>query len=262
MKYRIALTALILGAVVNCYAADNSTYIEQTGDSANIIVFQDGAGNRVRGLPGSGTGDDTPAVMYGDQNQITISQVGAGNKMYFGVQTKLPSGLDAAGYAGNIFYYEAKGNNNLAFIDSNGNGKETSQGNTLILRQSGNLNNADVKIKGSANNIIATTSGGNGNAVIAAVDGDKNVQSISLTSGGLNTANITQTGANNTVTGQSVGYGNTIRLVQDGYGHSAVFDVIGTSNNITASQYGIGNTTPLTISIHGNSNSYQVAAGR
>ena len=260
MLKRIIASLLCIGAV-EAYAADNSTYIDQSGDNATVLVVQDGAGNRVRGLPGIGTSDETPAVMYGDGNQITISQVGSGNMMKFGAQTKLPSELDVAGYSGNIFYYSVKGNSNNAIIDSNGNGKDISKGNTVILTQTGNANNADVKVTGTANNLTATTSGGNANSIVSLMAGDRNLQQVSASSGSNNTINISQTGTNHTVTGTAVGSGNNVIMSQDGFGHSATFDIVGNSNTVKTSQLGIGDVTPLNIVMKGSNNVMVVANG-
>jgi hypothetical protein len=260
MLKRIIASLLCIGAV-EAYAADNSTYIDQSGDNATVLIVQDGAGNRVRGLPGSGTSDETPAIMYGDSNQITISQVGSGNTMKFGAQTKLPSELDIAGYSGNIFYYNVKGNSNNAVIDSNGNGKDISKGNSIILTQTGNGNNAEVKMTGTANNLTATTSGGNSNGVISLTAGDRNLQQITVSSGSNNTVNISQTGNNNSVIGTAVGSGNNVNMSQDGFGHTATFDIIGNSNTVKTSQLGIGDVTPLNIVMKGSNNVIVVANG-
>ena len=87
-KLQILLLSLITwtGAVL---AVDNSTYIDQSGDYASILVQQDGAGNTVRGV--NGMSRDTPAVLYGDGNYVNIEQKGAGNTLGIGLQTKISS---------------------------------------------------------------------------------------------------------------------------------------------------------------------------
>ena len=69
------------------YAADNSIYIDQAGDNAVISVTQDGAGNVVRGIQGTGTSNATPARIQGDGNQVTVTQIGSGNTLSMGVNT-------------------------------------------------------------------------------------------------------------------------------------------------------------------------------
>ena len=66
-------------------AADNSIYIDQAGDNATISVTQDGTSNVVRGIQGVGTGNTTPAKIYGDGNQVSVSQVGSNNVLNLGI---------------------------------------------------------------------------------------------------------------------------------------------------------------------------------
>ena len=73
---------LVTGVVL---AADNSIYIDQTGDNATIAVTQDGTTNVVRGIQGVGSSNTTPAKIYGDGNDVSVSQVGNGNTLNLGV---------------------------------------------------------------------------------------------------------------------------------------------------------------------------------
>ena len=61
-------------------AADNSIYIDQSGDFANVTINQDGAGNQVRGLQAAGGDDKTVAsVIRGNGVSVNINQVGSTN---------------------------------------------------------------------------------------------------------------------------------------------------------------------------------------
>ena len=65
-------------------AADNSIYIDQSGDTSTVSVTQDGAGNVVRGIQGVGTGNTTPAKIYGDGTLVSVSQIGSGSTLNLG----------------------------------------------------------------------------------------------------------------------------------------------------------------------------------
>ena len=56
------------------FAADNSIYIDQSGDNAVIDIIQSGGGNIIRGIQGVGTGNTTRAKMYGNNAAIDINQ--------------------------------------------------------------------------------------------------------------------------------------------------------------------------------------------
>ena len=87
------LTLLLIGFASAAIAADNSIYIDQSGDNATVNVTQDGAGNVVRGIQGIGSSNTTPSTIYGDNNQITINQIGSGNTLSLGVKTTTGNGM-------------------------------------------------------------------------------------------------------------------------------------------------------------------------
>ena len=82
-NYLKIMVAMIFSA--SAFAADNSIYIDQAGDNATISVTQDGTSNVVRGIQGVGTGNTTPAKIYGDGNQVSVSQVGSNNVLNLGI---------------------------------------------------------------------------------------------------------------------------------------------------------------------------------
>ena len=87
---RKLLTILMLSGMTSLgYAADNSIYINQSGDNSAITVTQDGAGNVMRGIQGTGSGNTTPSTINGNSNTVTVDQVGTGNTLNFGIATAI-----------------------------------------------------------------------------------------------------------------------------------------------------------------------------
>jgi minor curlin subunit len=241
-------------------AADNSTYIDQSGDYTSILVQQDGAGNTVRGV--TSTARDTPAIMYGDSNYINIEQKGSGNTLAFGIQTKIAdtpmswtSEYSQAVISANSFVYTVVGSNNMATIDSNSDNKSTSIGNGVYLQQIGNLNTSTVNLRGSGNGISAVVAG-NSNALTGVIDGTNNKQDVYIT-GDSNTLGFTQTGENNGIIGGTIGYGNTLRLSQQDFGRTVHVEVLGNNNSISIAQAGTSDS-PVNIIFRGNYNYYNV----
>lgn len=76
------------------WAADNSIYVDQSGNDSTIDMLQTGAGNVIRGIQGAGTGNTTPAKMYGNNSVVDIKQVGSDNTANIGYTV-----TTAAGYA-------------------------------------------------------------------------------------------------------------------------------------------------------------------
>ena len=117
------LTALVFaGIVTRSYAADNSIYIDQSGDFATVTVTQDGASNQVKGINGA---KDTPAKIYGDGATIEVEQTGSGNSLSLGVVTG-----QAGGQSTNI-KYKVTGNNATAVIDMNNLNATASLANSI-----------------------------------------------------------------------------------------------------------------------------------
>ena len=59
------MTMLLSTSLV--FAADNSIYIDQAGDSSSITIFQDGGGNQIYDV-GSGATSTTGATLTGDSH--------------------------------------------------------------------------------------------------------------------------------------------------------------------------------------------------
>ena len=124
------LFTLIASLGLTVYAADNSIYIDQAGDNANITILQDGAGNRVRGIQGVGTGNTTPSKLTGDAITIDVQQIGSGNILNMGIVTSTANGSSPT----NIAYLQT-GNNATATINLNNDGLGTNASTTLDITQ-------------------------------------------------------------------------------------------------------------------------------
>ena len=149
------LIAFVMGLLIatNVIAGDNSIYIQQAGDNTSVQMVQDGAGNVVQGLPGAGSGTTNPAIINGNNNTVTVDQVGTGDTLSFGIQTTIANGVTG----GNAFSYTVTGNNGSAVIDSNADGLHTSASNTLTVAQTGNYSKLNANILGSTNTLGITT---------------------------------------------------------------------------------------------------------
>lgn len=257
-KIAKAITAITLAfSMAFALAADNSIYVDQMGDNATVSITQDGAGNTVRGIQGTGTSNTTPAKIYGDGNQVTVSQIGAGNTLNFGIVTTVANGVAN----GNRFSYSVTGNNSTATINSNADGQGTSASNRVSIIQTGNNSNADVNVLGSANQLTATTAGGASNSLISVQNGDNNTQTVSMTVGGSNSATITQNSDKGTVTLASVGASNTYTISQTGgstAGHSATLDFNGSSNTTSITQSGMSGDSVVNLKSQGNTNTFTI----
>ena len=181
-------TSVLMVLSLSVFAADNSIYIDQMGDNSTVSIVQDGAGNKVRGLPGAGTSATTPAKIYGDGTQVSISQIGAGSTLSLAMVSTIASGAGG----GTSVTYSVTGNNATAIINSNGDGQGTSASNTIGINQSGNNAYANVNVLGSLNNLSVVTSGGANNSITATQNGDNNNTTISNTGGGGNNTTVNQ----------------------------------------------------------------------
>ena len=112
MKKIKLLMALLIMFSASIYAADNSIYIDQTGDNASITILQEGASNRVRGIQGVGTGDTTPSKLNGDAIVVDIQQIGSGNILNMGIVTTTANGSSPTS-----INYSVTGNNAIATLN-------------------------------------------------------------------------------------------------------------------------------------------------
>lgn len=257
----IKLWAVMLALfATTAFAADNSIYIDQSGDNSTIDVTQTGAGNVVRGIQGVGSSNSTPAKIYGDNNAVDVRQIGSTNTLNLGVNTSTATGRS---YGIDLTYY-VTGNSATATINSNNAGTGTSGSNFIDVRQTGNSAGLNLNILGSKNDFTAVTSGGASNSIVATINADSTVNNISMTGGGSNTLTetITSNKATNNIT--TVGASNGITLTQSGTagtnGHAFTLDLTGSSSTFNVTQSGTIDTTVNLKSV-GSGNTWNITTG-
>lgn len=245
---------------LSAFAADNSIYIDQTGDDSTIDITQTGAGNVIRGIQGVGTGNTTPAKMYGDNSIVDIRQIGSSNTMNLGYSVTTADGL---AYGIDLTYY-VTGNSGSATFNINNAGTGTAASNMIDVRQTGNSAGVNLTMTGSKNNFTAVTSGGSSNSITSSISADETTNNISMTGGGANTLTqtITSNKATNNIT--TVGASNAITLTQSGTagtnGHAFTLDLTGSSNTMNVTQSGTIDTTVNVLS-SGSGNTWNITTG-
>jgi hypothetical protein len=236
------------------FAADNSIYIDQAGDTSTINILQNGAGNVIRGIQGVGTDNTTPAKIRGNSNSLDIQQVGSSNTLSLGVNTSIAS---PRAYGIDLTYY-VTGNSGSAIFNVNNAGTGVAGSNFIDVRQTGNYAGINLNMLGSKNNFTATTAGGANNTITATVNADSTTNNIAVSGGGGNgiTLNLTSPNADNNIT--MVGASNTLGLTQSGTagvnGHAFTLDLTGSSNTFNVTQGGSIDTTVNVLSAGSNNN--------
>jgi hypothetical protein len=253
-------TVMLALFATTAFAADNSIYIDQSGDNSTIDITQTGAGNVVRGIQGVGSSNTTPAKINGDSNVVDIRQIGSTNTLSLGVDATTAVGR---AYGINLTYY-VTGNTGTAVINSNNAGTGTSGSNLIDVRQTGNSAGLNLNILGSKNDFTAVTSGGDNNTITATITADETVNNISMTGGSSNTLTktITSNKATNNIT--TLGASNGIVLTQSGTagtnGHAFTLGLTGSSNTLNVTQGGTIDTTVNLLS-NGSGNTWNITTG-
>ena len=247
MIYRkdIKLMAFVASAMFwgSGYAADNSIYIDQSGDSGTYTITQDGSGNKVKGIgttAGSAGTDGTPAKFSGNGQTVNIEQTGQNNVLSIGATTT--QGGSLAGYQniGVNINYQVTGGNNTGIIDINNNNRGTSIGSVVSIVQDGGAT-AKLKMTGSENKFTVNTAGGAGNVVDATIDASNVVATVNQTSGGGNETTLNLTGNKGQVSITSVGAANITSVTQSASGVTGaqtIIDITGSGNETTVTQSG------------------------
>ena len=242
----------MLGA--SAFAADNSIYIDQAGDSSSITIFQDGGGNQVYDV-GSGSTSTTGATLTGDSQTVDIRQVGGSNVLKLGVNSTVLSGVGI-----DLTYY-ITGSNSIASIDFNDDGQGTLANLVFDVRQTGSYNDLFADILGSNNSVTATATGGDYNDFSFTINADDVTLDAAISGGGGNSLTTNLTSDNGTVDVTAVGASNTFSITQSGVGgingHGITLDVTGSSNSFTTSQSGAIDTT-IDITSVGSNNTWSI----
>ena len=248
------LTAiLVLSAMASLgHAADNSIYIDQSGDFNNITINQDGAGNQVRGLSAVGSNDPTaPAIIRGNGVNVNINQVGTNNKMNLGIDANMGSSKSVDFTYSTVNQGNLVGNDNIATFQL-GTGAIKALDTIVNVTQLNGSNTANVSMTGSDNQLTATQSGG-GATLVSTVAADGTRQSITTAGGTGNSVTTNITGNNASDTINVMGATNTISIAQDGAGgstgHQAWMDINGTGNSVTLAQSGSANANVFNLKV-------------
>ena len=264
---RKLLTILVLSAMSTLgYAADNSIYIDQSGDFANITINQDGAGNQVRGLQANGGDDKTVAsVIRGNGVNVNVNQTGSTNKMDLGINAIMAGNKSVDFTYSTVNAGNLTGSNNTAIFQL-GTSTATLANSIVSVTQVNGLNYAEVRMQGSDNTLNALQSGG-GASLTSLVNASGTNQQITTAGGTGNMISTNLTGQNGQVTLNVMGATNTIAIAQDGTGgttgHQAIMDINGTGNTVNLSQAGstYANMFNLKVGSAGssaNSNTYNI----
>lgn len=250
---RKVLTILVLSAMSTLgMAADNSIYIDQSGDFNTITMNQDGAGNQVKGLTSAvATNSATdPALIRGNNVTVNIDQTGSNNKLGLGIDAGTGTNGVSLVYStinsGNI-----SGSNNLATFQI-GTASARASDTIVSVTQLNGGNVANVAMSGSDNQLTATQSGG-GATLISTVAASGTRQTITTSGGTGNSVTTNLTGDNGNVSVLVDGATNTIGITQadagGSTGHQAVIDITGNSNTLALNQSGSANANVFNLKV-------------
>jgi hypothetical protein len=250
----------ILALIITFYTAvslatDNTIYIDQAGDNANITILQDGSGNRVRGIQGVGTGNTTPSILNGDAILVDIQQIGSGNILNMGVIT-----TTANGSAPTSINFAVTGNNSTATLNLNNTGVGINESTLLDITQSGDGGIININILGSNNNFTADQRGGNNNQLMATINALSTLVNIDQSGGGGNQTTLNLTGDKGQVDITTVGATNTTNITQSGgavSGHNTIVNLTGSGNNTIINQSGNIDTIVNIVSV-GSGNTFSI----
>jgi len=265
---RKLLTILVLSAMATLgHAADNSIYIDQSGDYANVTINQDGAGNQVKGLTGAvSTNTSTdPALIRGDGVNVNINQTGSNNKLGLGIDATMGTSKSVDLTYSTVNSGNISGSNNLATFQL-GTSSARASDTIVSVTQLNGSNVANVSMTGSDNQLTATQSGG-GATLISTVAASGTRQDITTAGGTGNSVTTNLTGDNGNVYVNVIGATNTIGIAQSDSGgttgHQAWMDINGTGNNVTLAQSGSANANVFNLKLGSagtasNTNTYSI----
>lgn len=205
---RKLLAILLASGMVSMGAWANDVYIEQIGDNSTVSITQTGAGNMVNGnIGGLGAFDDA-ALIRGDLNDVTISQIGSGNILSLvlnnesnGTGSTVVISADGSNNTQNVSCGTALSSScNASIIRS----EITGNNNNTIQTLSGGVVQSKISINGNYNNVTHTASGvgqHSGEIIVSGSGSSSIANAVTLTQSGALTKNaiITSNGANNNI---------------------------------------------------------------
>lgn len=209
---RKVLTSLMMAGMLSSGAWANDVYVEQIGDNSIISITQTGAGNMVNGNVGGTGNTDDAAIIRGDLNNVTISQIGASNTISM------------------IINNETSGTGSTVVVSADGSNNNQTIGCGTALNSSCNASIIRSEITGNNNNTVQTLSGGVVQSKIA-INGNWNNVTHTASGVGLHSADITVSG------GGTSTVANAVTLTQSGASaKNAIITSNGSNNNINITQ--------------------------
>lgn len=222
-----ALVALIISSPAGAQSL-NTIYIDQVGSGSIIDVTQTGANNSI------GTSTSNAIRLTGNNQLVTIAQIGSSNTGFFGVQG--PNVILSSTVVGNL--------NNVSL--------------TCGTDPTGNNNNC------ADSTITANVTGSNNTANV--IVGSKSTSTINIV-GDTNTAAINSNTSNlfgSKAAIQAIGNSNNVTIAQNGpaglNGFDAAVSVDGSSNTIGITQTGTVDST-VHVNSQGSNNNITVRSG-
>jgi hypothetical protein len=209
---RKLLAILLASGMVSTGAWANDVYVEQIGDNAIVSITQTGAGNLVNGNVGGTGNTDDAALIRGDLNDVTISQIGASNTISM------------------IINNESSGTGSTVVVSASGSGNNQTIGCGTSVSSDCNASVIRSEITGNNNNTVQTLSGGVVQSKIA-VNGNYNNVTHTASGVGLHSGEITVSGSGTST------LANAVTLTQSGaQTKNAVITSNGSNNNVIVIQ--------------------------
>lgn len=209
---RKLLAILLASGMVSSGAWANDVYVEQIGDNSSVSITQTGAGNLVNGnVGGLGAADDA-AIIRGDLNTVTISQIGASNTLSL------------------ILNNESNGTGATVVVSADGSNNNQTIGCGTALSSSCNASVIRSEITGNNNNTVQLLSGGAVQSKIA-INGNYNNVTHTASGVGLHSGEITVSGSGTS------SIASAVTLTQSGaFAKNAVITSNGSNNNLIVTQ--------------------------
>jgi hypothetical protein len=208
---RKILAILMASGMLSSGAFANDVYVEQIGDNAIVSITQTGSGNVVNGNVGGLGNVDDPALILGDLNDVTISQIGVGN------------------IASIIINNPGTGTTVVVSADGSSNTQTIGCG-TALSASCNATGTISSQIIGDSNNTVQMLTGGVVKSTIA-INGNWNNVTHTASGAGLHSGEITVSGSG------ASGAPNAVTLTQSGaYTKNAVITSNGSNNNVLVVQ--------------------------
>ena len=209
---RKILAILMASGMLSSGAWANDVYVEQIGDNAIVSITQTGAGNLVNGNVGGTGNTDDMALIRGDLNDVTISQIGAGNILSI------------------VLNNESSGTGSTVVVSADGSNNTQTIGCGTALSSSCNASIIRSEITGNNNNTVQMLSGGAIQSKIA-VNGNYNNVTHAASGVGFHSGEITVSGSGTS------SLANAVTLTQRGaLTKNAVITSNGSNNNVIVTQ--------------------------